>query len=458
MRKLYTTVAFVLSICLLIGCFAGCDSSKDAEPTQSELSTQPDLPTMPALEEYIPQQTVVATEETGDPEQILAARRDLVEQEMRRMCSVLWTPSTLTVYHMASRSDGIEEAKKSDAKHVITFIPGEIYRGLPYTQGGGSGYGWVSHALSQDDNGVYTLDTMTTESLSGGGNLEQFNVSRMGNDCADQLFWAWAVVANSITFSGTSTMTEETGVLKVGEYETSGKYSANNNTYDIVERNGREVMYKAYAQLRKGDGMVNMTRGGSGHAVMIVSCDPVFLADGSIDPLNSTVTILEQTGANEIKQNKEFDERVGKEVFICEKLDTVWTFEEVFASGYLPVTCKELVDASPRAAVEVTDSNENPTVDNMFTGNVKSNYRISHITIRIYDAGDNLVQKAICYARQAEKYSFDLLRFLNPLELPNIRGSVNLDALVTGTYRCTYTATVSTGDEVMFRDFSITME
>ena len=438
-------IILIITIIALLLTFAACgnDVSPDTNVQEGNYIT----------EGYVAEQPIQSATEPEDPEELLAYRRDTVEKEMRRMSSILWTPAEPITYHMATQSPGVDAARKEDPKHVITFVPGNIYQGIPYTHGGGSGYSWLAYATDQDENGVYTLSGMTTEALSGSASNTLFNCARIGNDCADQLFWAWGQVSSSISFSGTTTMTEANGCLKVGAYVANGNFSKENNTYSIVEQNGKETMFAAYTLLQKGDAIVNYTPNGAGHTVMIVDCHTEYLADGTVDGVNSYVIILEQTGANEINQTKEFNETLGKDVYLCERLDAKWSFEDILGKGYLPVTCKELIDPAPRAELQLTDSVKEPTVDNMFSGSLASNYRISDVTIRIMDANGNLLQKATCFCKQSERLTFDLSRFINPVEEQSMQGKIELDELSAGTYRCTYTARISTGEQVVFRDF-----
>ena len=435
----------IITVLALLLTFAACGNGTPATPNGQEGQY--------ITEGYIAEQPTQSATEPENPEEILAYRRDAVEKEMRRMSAVLWTPAEPITYHMATKSPGVEAAKQEDPKHVITFVPGNIYQGIPYTHGGGSGYSWLAYASAQDENGVYTLTGMTTDGLSGSGGNSQYNNSRLGNDCADQLFWAWGQISSSISFHGTSTMTEGNGCLKVGSYVANGNFSKENNTQSIAMQNGKETMLAAYSLMQKGDAIVNYTPNGAGHTVMIVECHTEYLPDGAVDGINSYVTVLEQTGANEINQTKEFNETIGKDVYLCERLDAKWSFDEIFSRGYLPITCKELIDPAPRAELKLTDSAKELTVDNMFTGTLASNYRISDITIRIMDANGNLLQKATCFSRQNEMLTFEFSRFISPLEAQAMQGKIELDKLGAGTYRCTYTARASTGEQVMFRDF-----
>ena len=92
-------------------------------------------------------------------------------------------------------------------------------------------------------------------------------------------------------------------------------------------------------------------------------------------------------------------------------------------------------------------------MDNMFSGKISCNYRISDITIRIMDSNGNLLQKATCFAQQNEMLSFDLSRFNSTMEAQSMQGKIELEKLNAGTYHCTYTARISTGEQIIFRDF-----
>ncbi len=405
---------------------------------------------------FQPDYPTVSPTEPKDPQEILAHRRDVVEQAMREQSAILWTPAETFTYSRRNNSQGIVADEAEVPGDVSTFYKGQIYQGIPYTHGSGSYFSFLSFATEKDEGGVYTLTGLTDQLLTGSSRNRANSRARIGNDCADQLFWAWARISPSIQFSFTGTMTEFYGCLKVGDYEYTGtNFSAENNSKDIVKNNGQQRMFAAYTQLQKGDGMVLITKGGLGHAVMVVTTNPVYLEDGTIDGDKSYVTVLEQTSGPEEAADPYFHEGIQKMVYPCEIMDKQWSYSTLFSKGYLPVTCKELMDPSPLPKAEITDFTDAPTFDNMFSGTIQANYRISSVTVNISQNG-NTIQEATCFGHQEEMYQFNLYRFTSSVERAVMQGYLKKDDLTPGTYQCTFTAKLSTGEDITFRDFTFT--
>lgn len=429
-------------ICLFLGfalLLCGCGAQKEA-----------------AQHAYTPDYPTVSPTEPTDAAEILAYRRSVVEAAMREQSAILWTPAETFTYSRRNISQGIEVDAVETPGDVSTFYAGRIYQGIPYTHGGGSYATFLSYSTEKSDKGVYTISGLTDQHLTGNSTQRYNRCSRVGNDCADQLFWAWARIASSISFGYTGEMTPFYGCLPVGDYECTGtSFSAENNTKDIVKRNGEQRMFAAYAQLQKGDGMVLITKGGAGHAVMVVTTNPVYLENGTIDGENSYVTVLEQTSGPEEKQDSYYNEEVGAVVYLCEEMDKKWTYNTLFQKAYLPVTCKELIDPSPLPEAQITDYTDAPTYDNMLAGVIRANYRISFVTVTISQEG-KVIQQATCYGLQGERYEFNLYRFTSGVEKVVMQGSIKKDDLAPGTYDCTFTAQLSTGDMITFRDFTFT--
>lgn len=430
------------SVCLFLLLsllFTGCGNFSDTPETTK--GYEPDYP-------------VTSTEEPEKKEEILSVRRQIVMDEMRAMMMVLWTPTQNFSYSKKNASLGVEADQKSDPADVINFYAGQIYQGIPYTHGSGSLYSFISFAESED-KGVYTLDGLTDQHMTGKCADTENRRARIGNDCADAVFWAWGRVSNSISFGGTVSMTEAYGCLKVGDYAFSGSNYRDILTTDVCNTTGRPQMYDCYAQMLGGDAVVQMRKNG-GHAAMVTGVHIEYNDDGTINDDKSYASIIEQSSTWEGEYSTYYNETVGAQVCLLEEVDEPWTFQCMFDAGYLPITCKELVDPSPRAEVTVTDYTDAPTADNMFRGVVKASYRISSVTVTVEDKKGNTVQTATCYGKQEEIYEFNLYRFTENLEQAVMQGSIDLNSLEKGTYRVTFACRVSTGDNIIFRDFNIT--
>lgn len=426
---------------LVLTCLAGCGGTETKEP--------PFEATFP---------TVAEPTGTSD-EEILAYRRDLVEQQMRNQVCVRWTPAETIEYSLVFKSQGLAADKQTNPGDIITLKKGKIYEGIPYTHGVGSGYNFLEFATGYNEDGVLIIGGINDKQLGGGtGSLDPLACARVGNDCADMVFWAWGHVSTTIGFEHCKNMVPINGVLPVGDYEgydetLDGIYY----TFPICELNGEQTMFECYAQLQKGDGMVFMNKKGQGHAIMNVKSNVVRNADGTIDPNKSFCNILDQNSGGERTQTDAYkDETTGQIIYRLDIPDREMTFAELYKTGYLPVTCKELIDASPLPEATVTDSVENPSIDNIFTGTVYSPYRISHVTIRIADKKGNTVQEATMFCISEEMRDFQLSRFIHDVEKTVMKGSLDLDALESGEYTITHTAKLSNGDDVEFRNFTYT--
>ena len=429
---------FVFFICLLLLC--GC-------------AAQPATEEPPAQTEFTPSY-VIPEKEPEDPEARLAWRRDVAEAYMRHMMSVRWKTTAAVTYSADNSSQGVEN---DSADQIVRLVPGVIYQGIPYTHGGGSGYSFLALATGVDEDGVYILEGLSTDLMNGYSGNTLNNRSRLGNDCADAVFWAWAQVSASIQFPYTNYMIPSYGCLPVGDYiftEEPMMWA----TANLCEQNGMQRMFEAYAQLQKADALVRINATKAGHTIMAVSAQVVRNPDGTIDGEKSHIVYLDQDLACERDYEKYYDEELGKEVFLCEKLDKTMTFDRLFQVGYLPITCKELIDPTPLPKAEATDEVTAPTLENLFTGRVKSNYRIANVTVRILDEKEQTVQKSTCFGLQEDMYALDLSRFADPKEQLLLSGKLDQEALPRGSYTCRVSCRLSTGEEIIFREFTFEKE
>jgi len=369
-------------------------------------------------------------------EEILAQRRDIAEAKMRQMATVLWRASEDIVY-----------TKLAGGEAEVKIVAGRLYQGLPYTHAGGTELGFLDYAVSKDEKGIYTISGLNHELLNGGGNNP-----RLSNDCSAAVLTSWNMIGYSFAATATKTMAPNMGCIRVGEYESNPV--TNNNTKETTKANGEQTMYKAYAQLQKADAVVN-NNDGAGHTMMITK---VILHenDGVIDGDTSKVLVLDQTSILMRQDACSYDEELGENVYQTYGVDREFSFKILFDSGYLPITCKELVDPSPVAEASVRDSEENYTKDNIFKGRFTANRYISDVTITITDSEGKEVQKITGYALRSSWRSYDLNTLLTENSKVH-KGSLDPNKLVAGTYHCTHVCRLADGREFTMRDFHFTV-
>lgn len=407
-----------LAVLMVTACFAGCGD------TDGELSEK--------------------------DKAILEERRTLCEQNARWQASFRWTPAE-TFQYTIGKSQGLSIDLQTNAVDVVTMKKGTIYEGIPYTAGVGSGYSFTKTAVGTTEDGVMILD-LNSDLLGGSNRQELYNVARLGNNCADYIFWAWSMVDSEICYTDTLNMVPLNGCVLVGDYDLQANVLS--NTPFIVQSNGQQRMFKAYAELQKADGVVHINASGAGHAMMVVRNVPYYRDDGSIDGAKSYITILEQnSGCERYQQSTYVDPVTGKVIVRMQDLDVVFTYDRLAQLGYLPITCKALVDPSPLAEEKITDSIpvEEQSIDTLYKGVFTCPYRISHVTIRVADKDGNVVQESTMFALGGEMRNFLLDRWTHPQEKPVLLGELDLDALASGEYTITHTATTAKGNDIVVR-------
>lgn len=419
------------------------DNGENVGITEGFEATLPAYPSAPA--------------EGATDEEILAHRRQLVVEQMRHHNSVLWTLEEDLPYNLDWNSQGIEQDIAAGAPNIIYLKAGRIYRGLPYTHGNNSVHAFQDFFTSVDEKGVYTMSGVTSEHFTGVAGLTPTGCSRLGTDCADAVFWAWAHISNSISFKETKNMTRLTGCIPVGDYVCDWAVY-DQSTAVIVEQNGRDVMLESYAKMQPGDGMVFINKNIQGHAVMCVGVEVVRNEDGTINSQESKAIILEQQSGGEREQTPITDEATGLEVYPLDGIDVEWTFDYLLERAYLPVTCKELIDPSPLPEPAVNDPLTDVNDKNMFSGTITATRPIASVTLSVYDSNNTKIQEATAYITAQDIPGFSMMRFSSDVEKTMMHGSYDLKSLEAGEYKCVFTATLGDGSEIEFRNVNYVVE
>lgn len=377
-------------------------------------------------------------------EEILTKRREIAESYMRAMATVMWRAQDDVVYTLTSDV----HPESVDASKQIVIQAGRLYRGIPYSYAMGSLQTFLDFGGEADAKGVVPISGLRWESMSGGGGKN----ARIGNDCSSAVILSWSQIGASVIPATTQYMCPDRGYLRVGEY--TSKDDVNLTVGDCMT-NGAQVMYEAYAKLQKADAVVR--RGESnGHAMMIVGVEVVRKEDGTVDGSKSKVTVLEQTRQHIRNGENYYDETYGEAVFVTFGVDVEYSFQDLFGSAYLPITCKELIDPAPIPEPAVQDSEKDHGADKLFVGEVVSNRFVEALTISVTDGDGKTVGEATAYATRGKNKNFALSKFLE--DPPgSVRGTLPPETLPAGNYHCTLNCRLTTGQVIVVRDFDFTV-
>ena len=389
---------------------------------------------------------------TMDP--VLKARRDAAEAYMRRMATVRFRLDEDLVYTYATGKTPEQDAGN---KTCLTLKAGRIYQGVPYSYAAGTDTAFLEYAVGEPENGIYTISGITWDGLSG----ESDKHARLGNDCASSLGVAWGSIGADVVVTNTQAMTYHTGYIRVGNY-VSHDYT-NSNSAAICKDNGEQTMYAAYAQLQKADGLV-YRRTSDGHTMMALATYPVYNADGTIDGDASTIIIMDQTPTPTRNEDHFFDETLQEDVYRIYRTTSIWTYNQMYTYGGLPVTCRAFLDPTPIEEPKVTDTlfinstGEKPQLNKnvLLTGSVESNWMIDSLTMTITDAAGKVVQEGAIRSVRAKTFLMSLSRFEK--DQPGaVRGYIKPEELAAGNYHCKLVCRLVAGDEFVVRDFDFTV-
>ena len=333
---------------------------------------------------------------------------------------------------------------------------GNMYRWLPFYDATTGTMDWTPIVNSRRLNWV-----------DSGRTYPDVGSALFGNSCSSACFWAWGRVSNKIGSCWTSGWLPKNGFVKVGEYTLANNDTSHgSDTKDVCKANGTAVMYKAYASMKKADGLVQ-----TGHAIMIVA-DPVvvYKADGSIDGDKSYVCVAEQKAsfltASPSKggvdlysplNDKGITYRImgnywGTVVNGVVK-DMEWSFKELYDKGFLPFTAPELIGKDPVEAATASFSytQGSITLSQLSAAKVTSNYSISDVHFTVKDANGNDTYIGM-YAKEAGTLSGYRSSSMSEALKNNIIYSSKsyiqseLEKYVGKGYTLVITARVSTGE------------
>ncbi len=373
-------------------------------------------------------------------EEILAERRKIAYDYMLKSTSILWRP-TEEIFYTTQKDVTPAEAAENVQFHLY---PDRIYHGAPYSYAGGTSEAFLDYAIEQDENGVYLIDGLTWENISGGSGY-----GRIGSDCSSVLVHAYGQLGEIYNATTTAYLTEKYGFLPVGDYKTV--YDKYQDTGDIIKENGEQRIFRAYSQLKLADAIVERISN-SGHCRMVTEANTVYLPDGTIDGENSTMTLIDQAGGSFKREETYFNDKHGQDVYKVGREET-YNFATMAGWKFVPITCKALIDPAPIKKPAITDTETVFDKDTILEGTLTCNWMMDCVTLDITNAKGEAVQSATAYVNRKKLYtSFDMQEFVTEKQVL-LRGSVDIEALAAGNYNCKVTVRLVTGEEITVRDF-----
>ncbi len=262
-----------------------------------------------------------------------------------------------------------------------TLNKGAVYQGFPYMAGTGNVYRVME--FYDPETGVLDVNEI-------GKNPRYF-----GNHCSWGSHWGWARVINSANYGLTEEMVPSNGFIPVGPYKIDANTKPGElNTATVVQGNGKETMFRSYAQMKLADLVVYYHS--AGH-VMMISADPVVVTkdDGTIDGDKSYVLIVDQTGTWETLKLSD-----GTTSQMEANIDKKFTFSDLFNKAYIPYTFAEFLGKDPIEETQCTVSFEGESVSSktLCEGVVNANYYISDVYIEFIDSNGTVEETKVCRA------------------------------------------------------------
>lgn len=389
-------------------------------------------------EEAVTYETLLTRDNTPRPlPENVQKLRDIVEQRMRDMGTVEWS-TTENLYHDCVCQLGVCYG---------SYTPGKLHRGIPYNHKGG-GLARFLYCMTTNEHGQYVADQWTY----GIDSYDGFDLY-IGNDCSGAVQNAWWAVSNSSDILSCAYMqlSYNRGTLPVGEWPSDITVPDGTDSAEMVNKAaGREVMFDAFAQLRKGDAIMHV--GEEGNHVRMVAADAVIVRDenGVINGDYSYILSHEQGAPATL------------DPYFCSwRIDWKYTFNNMYLGGYMPFTIEELVTGEMEP-VECKLVGGTDGYGGMFAGTVESNYKLDSVTLRVTNSKGELAFERTMWVgadRSTEFNSRDngIRNYHDDYKMANFAVPMQYVELELGeTYEYTISAYLATDDTFQLHSGSFT--
>lgn len=399
MKKILTLIAILVLTSILFAACGGGDTPDDTTQSGAE------------------QQSETKAPENGTPSAPVPTvdKRTMVYDYMVSMSEVVWTPS--------------HDIDTTDIAKTLYYNKGVEYHGLPYIN------------LDVDTDLEEFMAVLRFDETKQKYIYDEYERSKiLGNDCSSAILLSWKLLDGSITATNTNNMFplgEKTGVyilgaLKAGDAKT---------TADIIKANSTDDYYAALTTLKKGDAILSRwatEKGHAGHIRMLVE-EPTITkkGNGEINPGRSYVTTIEQTNAMD-KDRKD-------SVKTCWYVNHTYTFQKLYESSYVPVSCDALIsdkfEPYQELKIKASGINSKKTIANATSlmGEVTANYAIQKAEVKLEKDDGTVIFDSVSKPRS---YVF---------KLAGVKYTANNEPLPAGNYIFTVNITTACGVTEAYR-------
>lgn len=336
--------------------------------------------------------------------------RDEVMMELDRNMSFSWTPSTTFDLTEAVTVGGVTYSGSNK------YVAGTKYYGMPYVTNSKaelSEFAW--HVKSYMGTNVYMGPVEGVEdfySATSGTYVEkEYNNIQTNKYKVDEKYYEltsffpasdyYGMVVNIWNKVGTNKVWLNSlqsfipaygrGTVAVGGYDYT---VSKNDTLAITQANGKDKMFAAYAQVKRGDVIMCYKNGG-----------------------RSIYMVMEDAGSASVNVVTFLPEIVAKNGGYTHFKQQTLTFEGMYNSGYIPVTIPELaMGTQSRTAAYVVDFDGAAAMKSgRLNGKVLSNKQILSVTVKLSRFGEDGVfydETVYCNSISDQNVnSFDLSEF-----------------------------------------------
>ena len=264
-----------------------------------------------------------------------------------------------------------------------------VFGGMPYS-GGARGVLQVLEYYDYSNGVMHGLDFSNINAC-------------FGNSCAAAVNWAVASVCPGVSATSTFYVTPSHGYQAIGEVELPNIkdrwQSGVVDTPSVINRTDEQVLYRAYALSKPADVFLSIgVDTSTGHAMICLTAPEVtYRPDGSIDPDQSTLTIIDQW-------TKDYKYKVdGQMCMVRGRIGESYTFTKLKENDFIAVRPKELANWTGYVKGESKADRAINSLSDLRNAHIVSNYRLAKLEFTVTSESGTVVYRKVTMTESREQ-------------------------------------------------------